>query len=644
MKKPALAVVESLEPLILLSGSPTDGNDVLIDTDIDGPINGGAGHDFLIALSGNSELNGGAGHDTLISIRGINQIDGGAGEDSLVYFADRNQYTFAQGDNGALIVRHDNGFWMDTVVNVESVTFDDGTFAVEQLVPGLGIAQYRTIDGTDNNLIHPEQGSADQQLIRLTNAEYGDGVSSPAGADRPSARTISNEVVATSGPRPNARELSDMTWLWGQFLDHDISLTEPAEPHEPFNVDVPSGDHLFDPFYTGEGQISLNRSVFDPATGSDDTSPRQQINQITSYVDGSMVYGSDDVRAAELRSFEDGRLLVTDDNLLIQNGAGLPNADNGPNGSLFLAGDVRANENVALTAMHTLWVREHNRLCELLLQADSSLTDEQLYQQAREIVVAQIQAITYNEFLPALLGENALDDYRGYDPDVDATIANEFSTAAFRFGHSMLSDELLRLNSDGTVADEGSIALRDAFFNPQEILDHGIDSVLIGATQQTANEIDSEIIDAVRNFLFGPPGAGGFDLASLNIQRGRDHGLADYNQVRTALGLPPATAFSDITSDPQRQSRLEELYGTVDNIDLWVGGLAEDHLPGASMGATFHTILVDQFTRLRDGDRFWYENVLDGETLAAVRSTRLSDVMERNITADSLADDVFRNA
>ncbi len=156
-----------------------------------------------------------------------------------------------------------------------------------------------------------------------------------------------------------------------------------------------------------------------------------------------------------------------------------------------------------------------------------------------------------------------------------------------------------------------------------------------------AQEIDNEVVDDVRNFLFGPPGAGGFDLASLNIQRGRDHGLSDYNSTRVAMGLDAVESFSDISSDPEVAARLEELYGTVDNIDLWVGGLAEDHLPGSSMGETFTAIIVDQFERLRDGDRFWYENVFSGDALREINGTTLADVIERNSDVSGLQENVF---
>ncbi len=146
----------------------------------------------------------------------------------------------------------------------------------------------------------------------------------------------------------------------------------------------------------------------------------------------------------------------------------------------------------------------------------------------------------------------------------------------------------------------------------------------------------------MRNFLFGPPGAGGFDLASLNIQRGRDHGLPDYNQARIDLGLAPVTSFADITSDLELQAALEATYGNVDDIDAWVGGLAEDHLPGASVGELVYTVLTDQFTRMRDGDRFWYQNVYSGEALDKLESISLSDVIMRNTGIEHIRDNVFQ--
>jgi len=496
-------------------------------------------------------------------------------------------------------------------------------------------ATWATIDGVGNNVGNPTWGSAEIPLLRAAESDYADGTDSPAGYDRPDARTVSNAVAAQDQTLLNDRFLTDYTWIWGQFLDHDIDLTHSKTPEEPMPINVPAGDPYFDPFATGSQVIPVSRSNY---IYVDDV--REQINDITAYIDGSVIYGSDAVRAAALRTFSGGKLAASAGNLLPFNTAGLPNAG-GPSPSLFLAGDIRANENSALSSMQTLWMREHNRLADEISDGDPSLTDEDIYQQARAIVRGELQAITYNEFLPALLGAHTLGDYTGYDAYVNAGIVNEFSTAAYRFGHSMLSSELQRAGPDWETAPEGDIALRDAFFTPQPLLDHGIDSILRGAATQLMQEVDIHVIDDVRNFLFGPPGSGGFDLAALNIQRGRDHGLAGYNATRVALGLTEYNDFSDITEDADLAQDLAEVYGHIDSVDLWVGGLAEDHLPGSSVGETFSAILVDQFQRLRAGDRYWYENIWSGTELETIRSTRLSDVIMRNTQIVGLQDNVF---
>ncbi|MCA9066421.1 MAG: peroxidase, partial [Planctomycetaceae bacterium] len=495
------------------------------------------------------------------------------------------------------------------------------------------------IDGSGNNQANPDWGSTGTELLRLTSPDYTDGVSSPAGQDRPSARVVSNAIAAQTDSILNSRNLTDYIWAWGQFLDHDIDLSDSADPAETLSIEVPVGDPWFDPFATGTVTIDTVRSKY--VIGSDSSDGlRQQLNSITAFIDGSVVYGSDQTRADALRTFSGGQLRTSAGDLLPFNVDGLPNA-NGTSATQFLAGDVRANENVLLTSMQTLWVREHNRIASELAAADASLTDQQLYEQARSIVAAEIQAITYNEFLPALLGPDAISAYSGYDSGVNSGIANEFSTAAYRFGHSLLSPQLQQLDSNWQSLPAGPLPLQNAFFNPSYVTQNGIDALLRGAAVQTAQELDTFVVDDVRNFLFGPPGAGGLDLASLNIMRGREHGLGDYNQTRQAMGLPAITNFSQISTDPETVAALQDLYGSVDNIDLWVGGLAEDHLPESSMGATFTAILVDQFTRLRDGDRYWYQNIFSGQQLQTIDNTTLADVILRNSSVGSLQTNVF---
>jgi len=515
-----------------------------------------------------------------------------------------------------------------------------------QQPPALPSAPLYSVTGVGNNLSNPSWGGVGVNLLRFVPSAYADGRSAAAGGSRPSARALSNALSEQSDSVANSRQMSDFLYVFGQFLDHDIGLSTTGSETMP--VSVPSGDQFFDPAGTGTKQIQLSRSNFDPASGTN--TPRQQTNTITAFVDGSQVYGSDAARAAALRTLSGGKLKTSAGNMMPFNTEGLPNANDAhvvADSRLFLGGDVRANENVELTSLQTLFVREHNRHASAIAANDRSLSDEQIYQQARRIVIGELQAITYNEFLPALLGRGVMPSYRGYQSRVNPGIANEFSTAAFRFGHSMLDGEIPRLNNDGGDTPQGPIALRNAFFNPTvfntNLPNHegDIDPFLKAAASGVTQEVDLRIVDDVRNFLFGPPGSGGFDLAALNIQRGRDHGLADYNTARVAYGLPRVTSFAQISSNPATAAALQAAYGSVSNIDLWVGGLAEDHTSRGSLGPLFTRIVANQFTRLRDGDRFYYENSLRGRQLDDVRRTTLARVIKANTALTSIQPNAF---
>lgn len=498
---------------------------------------------------------------------------------------------------------------------------------------------FRTFDGSNNNPDEPKMGSSFVNLVRWIRSDYEDGISALAGSERKNPREISNIVADQPTSRPNRLRASDYLWQWGQFVDHDIDLTEGIDPAEPADIKVPENDEHF----TGS-VIPFNRSIYDPNTGTDDDNPRQQLNEITAWIDASNVYGSDEVRARALRKLDGtGQLKTSSGNLLPFNVDGLPNAG-GTSSALFLAGDVRANEQVGLTVMHTLFVREHNRLAEELSAKHPDWTGEQIYFKARQLVGAQMQVITYKEFLPTLLG-NPLPPYRGYRRKARGFISNVFSTASYRFGHSALSTSIKRLDAQGNEISYGHLDLRNAFFAPQRLINEaGLEPVLRGLANQLCQAIDPYIIDDVRNFLFGAPGDGGFDLASLNIQRGRDHGIPSYNEVRHRLGLKRRKSFAQITSDRELRRRLSEAYyDDVDDIDLWVGALAEDPLPGGHIGELNAHIIRQQFMNLRDADRYWYSLILQGDELKEVEKTRLSDIIRRNTNiGDELPSNVFQ--
>jgi hypothetical protein len=503
--------------------------------------------------------------------------------------------------------------------------------------------------GEGNNLRNPEWGSVSLSFLRTAPQGYSDGVSAMAGTDRPSPRAVSNALSAQTESIVNDRNLTDMTYVFGQFLDHDITRTI-AETGDRKPIAVPTGDPQFDPAAAGTATIPFTRSTFTTSTGTSTSNPRQQNNWVTGFIDGSQVYGSDADRARALRTMSGGLMKTSAGNLLPFNSLLLENDNDAhqvADDELFLAGDVRANENPGIISLQTLFVREHNRIAREIAARTSRLSDEEIYQKARQKVIAEMQWIVYNEYLPALLGSNAMPNYRGYSPRVNPTISNEFSTAAYRFGHSMLDDEVGRLNNDGTETTGGPLELATSFFNPTvfdaSLPNHegDIDVFLKAEISGRAQEVDVYLNDGVRNFLFGPPGAGGLDLAALNIQRGRDHGLADYNTMRAAYGLPKVTQFSQITSDASLAAQLEATYGDVNSVDAWVGGLAENHVSGGSLGPLFTRVIVDQFTRLRSGDRLYFEASMNRSDVSAIKRTSLASIITANTALTTVQRNVF---
>lgn len=494
----------------------------------------------------------------------------------------------------------------------------------------------RSFDGTNNNIENPQWGSADVHLLRYGKPSYYGGKSELTNHCLPNPRNVSNVVCKEKNVKNNAKGLSDFTWAWGQFLDHEIDLSEGTKPEEPRPITTLADDEF--PLFT----IGFNRTIYDTATGTTVDNPRQQINQISSYIDATNVYGANATRAGAIREFDgSGKLKTSAGNLLPFNVANLENAHAGPIAptDLFIAGDIRANEVTTLACMHTLFMREHNKLCDEIVADDPDMAgeDEKVYQKARRIVGALMQVITYEEFLPALLGDNAISEYAGYNENVDAGINNLFSTACYRLGHSMLSSSIKPTGLP-------ELELRNMFFDPQRIIDNDIDPYLGGLAEEVMREIDTQIVEDVRSFLFAAPEDKKMqDLAALNIQRGRDHGLPDYNQCRINLGLKAKEDFKEVSSDNKTVKALKDVYEDVNIIDPWIGGLAEDFHNEANVGELIFIVLKDQFERLRDGDRFWYENdpAFSDDERAELKATKLSDIIHRNTSITDLQENVF---
>jgi hypothetical protein len=559
--------------------------------------------------------------------------------------------------------------------------------------------EVQSLDGGGNNVANPNWGQVGTPYSRVAPARYADGHSALAAG--PNSRFISNRVFNDVNQNVFSEDrVSQWGWTWGQFLDHTFGLAQGGG--ETANIPFNSSDPL-ESFTDTLGVVPFTRDAAAPGTGVNN--PREAINTVNSYIDAAAVYGPSASRLEWLRSGPvDNNMSNNGANLLLPNNYLPRKTERGdpasapamatdgrlaanPNNAM-VAGDVRANENLALTATQTIFAREHNRIVGLL---PNTLTNEEKFQIARRVVIAEQQYITYNEFLPAM-GVN-LPAYTGYKSNVNTNLSTEFATVGYR-AHSQIHGEFgfvtdtsrytsaqlssfqaqgLAVTVNGATVDI-SVPLNAAFFNPDLL-----PALQIGPFLQSLNESqyknDEQIDNHLRSTLFqvpvpGNPGCiqgpdltpcftGVVDLGAIDIERGRDHGVPSYNQLRQAYGLPARTSFAAITgeatdafpSDPlltagnenndpnsldvmsltnidgasvplgspdtaamtveKRRTplaaRLRATYNNnVNNVDAFVGMMAEPHLPGAEFGQLQMAIWARQFQALRDGDRFFY--------------------------------------
>ena len=526
----------------------------------------------------------------------------------------------------------------------------------------LNLYNYRTIDGVCNNLENPTYGATTTPFRRILPPDYEDGVSVPRGYSQAIVHCTSSDTeyctsedgcdqttpesptcVNFQPPLPSSRYTSwqiildkepsnypytHMLMQFAQFLDHDLNLgpdiSEDAAPActgcdftdvcNPIRV---SGDDAYFGYGTLQNAdcLPLRRTASECVY--DDSGmmlPRQQLNDITSYIDGSPVYGSTRTIGNRLRTFQNG-LLKSSPPLFPGTKEILPYDDNCEGDECdFLCGDVRCNDQVALTIVHIIWLREHNRIAPLLQNLNPDWDDETLYQETRKIVGSMIQKIVYKDYLPKLFTQTYFDlligMYESYDESLNAQVTNNFDAAAYRFGHSLIRPDFSRLGPDYTPIME-TLNLVEMFFNPPLLKESGgTDPLLRGLITSDSLKLDEYLNFVITTELFKPPTGdqSGMDLASLNLQRAREHGILPYNNwknyCKQRFPFLPEAEFSN----PSTVDNIMRVYGGVDSLDLFIGGLAEDHLPDALIGPTFACLFALTFKNLRDGDRFYYEN------------------------------------
>ena len=417
---------------------------------------------------------------------------------------------------------------------------------------------------------------------------------------------------------------------FGQFIDHDLTHS-PVLSDNGQDVDccssnsntntssavcapisIPFNDEAFRGRKTC---MNLVRSTPGPALDCS-IRYREQVNQITHFLDLSQVYGSTQQEQNELRSFRGGKLRID----LGPDGSILPadsSADECKVGSCMKAGDERVNEVPPLSLLHTVFLREHNRIADQIA-ANNGGSDESIFQETRRLLIAKYQHIVYNEWLPIVLGKQYMNRWglnmlasgysNSYRSDIDPRITNEFAAAAFRFGHTLIPGFIKAFaNIDNNI--DPKMDLKDTFFKPELLRLPGMyDGMITGLTRENSQRVDTTFSDDVRDNLFGDKPTG-MDLVALNIQRGREHGLAGYTKYKELCGLGRTTSFSGLSRQMQQDQiqKIRNIYNNVEDIDLFVGMLSERPMSDSILGPTALCIIGDQFARLRQGDRYFYD-------------------------------------
>jgi len=541
--------------------------------------------------------------------------------------------------------------------------------------------RFRSVDGSCNNLQNPWWGKSEIPYTRILPPAYDDGIIMP-------------RAKSTTGlPLPNPREISlglctevpdveqfytHILPIFGQFLAHDITSVSvsteanggivdcPCGSTNPscLSIVMPSNDNLLRMSCMKFTRSSAAFSSFDCRLGV-----REQLNLLSAFLDGSQIYGINQERANELRSFQGGLLAATGNargRPFVKQGTDTSCRDTSVRTQCFFAGEGRTNENLALTSMHTLFNRNHNKIATTLASLNPQWIDETIYQEARKINLAIYEHIIYNEFVPTIIGWNTATAFdllpqsedaffMGYDRNVNPTLANEFSAAGFRFGHTLIRNILSRSQNNRMGS---PVQLSDIIFRPVEAYnaaEGGIDGILEGLLKDQTSKYDTHFAHTLQNRLFEFKLSDGsviaVDLAATNINRGRDHGINPYNLYREQCGLPRAKSFEELsdTITPEQIQRLQRIYAHVDDIDLYIGGLSETPVTGAVVGPTFGCIIGKQFSALKKGDRFFYENGSGSQAftlpqLAEVKKITFSKLICDNTDIQVIQPNVFLQA
>ncbi len=587
-----------------------------------------------------------------------------------------------------------------------------GVVGAADLVDPSDARGIRLLSGEGNNIANPTWAVAGGQFERLVAASYQDGMGVPNAGPNP--RDISNAVLNQStsnnpnlvGPNagdqdrrsPNNFGGNELFTAFGQYYDHGMDFVLKGG----VNANGTAAGTIANIGNAGFPGLSITRGSVAPGTGINGIA-REHINQTSPFIDQNQTYGSSEAilefllerdasgrTTAKLLEGPGGSLPMLKDLIANWNkgaaaglvpafdyawvtnfrGTGQPllidfnpalvlGPDGRPNfnASLdlhYVGGDGRLNENFGLTAVHTIWAQNHNYWVEYIRDYfakkggfPAGLTEGDIFNMAKIVNEAEYQRAVFDEFVELMVGSD-VHSFRDYNPNINATITHEFAAAAYRLGHSMLNNYLTVQMPDGTMKE---LPLFAAFLRPDNFAANGGAKGLVGGMVTSLHEeIDAQMVTTLRNNLVGRP----LDLAAFNIARGRDLGLPTLNEMREMAGLSVYKTWEDFAANlrfPSDVEKYKKVYATVNDVELWVGGLGEK--PSSANGLGQDTVLGETFTyifsvqqiALQDGDRFYYKHRLfETDMRQELQSQDFSNIIERTLGLDYLHAEVFTTA
>uniref|UniRef100_A0A3B4V6A4 Eosinophil peroxidase n=1 Tax=Seriola dumerili TaxID=41447 RepID=A0A3B4V6A4_SERDU len=299
----------------------------------------------------------------------------------------------------------------------------------------------------------------------------------------------------------------------------------------------------------------------------------------------------------------------------------------------------RTNENIGLTSLHTLLMREHNRLARALAKLNPTGRRETLPGGPQD------HGGYFQDYLLHIVGPDFIRQalfHLSWFYDETWTPASPMCSpqACLRFAHLMVQPFMFPFFAPWRIVLK---------VWPRALILCGVDPILRGlvAVRPSLTAEISMNEDELRDRLFKFSAELALDLGALNMQRGRDHGLPGYNKWRKFCGLSQPrnlAQLAKVMNNTDLAKNLLDLYGTPDNIDVWLGGVAEPFVRGGRVGPLFACLIATQFQRIRQGDRLWWENegVFTEAQRESLRETSLARIMCDNTGITEVPDRPFQ--